>query len=141
MLLMMVIQRRTYDVVVLATHFFHDLVLSELWIGIGSGKWYKDIPIHHISEMLGLQRCQALPFFHAFTGCDIVSSMMGIGKKTAWNAWVKFPEATTTFTAITQDPGSLTVDSIHMRRLVGRQAAYPSLFWEETLRDVHLCSE
>ena len=105
------------DVVVLATHFFHDLGLSELWIGFGSGKTYKDIPIHHISEMLGLQRCQALPFFHAFTGCDVVSSMMGIGKKTAWNAWVNFPEATTTFTAITQDPASLTLDSLHMRRL------------------------
>ena len=71
------------DVVVLATHFFHDLRLSELWIGFGSGKTYKDIPIHHISDMLGLQRCQALPFFHAFSGCDVVSSMMEIGKKTA----------------------------------------------------------
>jgi len=48
------------DVVALATHFFHDLGLSELWIGFGSGKRYKDITIHHISEMLGLQRCQAL---------------------------------------------------------------------------------
>ena len=105
------------DVVVLATHFSHVLGLSELWIGFGSGKKYKDIPIHHISEMLGLQRCQALPFFHAFTGCDVVSSMMGIGKKTAWNAWVNFPEATTTFTAITQDPASLTLDSLLMRRL------------------------
>jgi len=50
------------DVVVLATHFLHDLGLSELWVRFGSGKRYKDIPIHHISEMLGLQRCQALPF-------------------------------------------------------------------------------
>jgi len=77
----------------------------------------RDIPIHHISDMLGLQRCQALPFFHAFSGCDVVSYMMGIGKKTAWNAWVNFPDATTTFTAITQDPASLTLDSLHMRRL------------------------
>ncbi len=52
--------------------------------------------------MLGLQRCQALPFFHAFTGSDV--SMIGIGKITAWNAWGNFHEATTTFTVITQDP-------------------------------------
>ncbi len=64
--------------------------------------------------MLGLQRCQALPFFHAFTGSDVVS-MMGIGKKTAWNAWGNFPEATTTFTVITQDPASMTLDSPNMR--------------------------
>ncbi len=56
--------------------------------------------------MFELQRCQALPFFHAFTGSYVVF-MMGIGKKTAWNAWVNFPEATTIFTAITQDPVSL----------------------------------
>ena len=103
------------DVVVLSI-FFHSLGLSELWIGFGSGKTYKDIPIHHIAEMLGMQRCQALLFCHAFTGCDVVSSMMGIGKKTAWNACVNFPEVTTTFTDITQNPASLTLDSFHMRQ-------------------------
>ena len=61
------------DVVVLTIHCFHDLGLLELWIGIGSGKTYKDIPIHHLSEMLGLQHCQDLPSFHSFTGCDVVS--------------------------------------------------------------------
>ena len=45
-----------------------------------------------------------------------LSSMMRIGKNT-WNAWVNFTVATTTFTAITQDPTSLTLDSLHMRRL------------------------
>ena len=43
--------------------------------------------------------------------------MMGIGKKTAWNAWVNFPEVTTTFIAITQDPASLKLESLHMRHL------------------------
>ena len=73
--------------------------------------------IQRHSEMLGLQRCQTLPRFHAFTGCDVVSSMVGIGKKTAWNAWVNFSEATTTFTASTQDSASLTLDSPNTRRL------------------------
>ena len=41
------------DVVVLAVHFFQELGLEELWVGFGSGKTYKDIPIHHISRMLG----------------------------------------------------------------------------------------
>ena len=69
------------DVVVLAITLFQELGLSELWIGCGSGKAYKDIPIQLISGMLGPQKCQALPLFHAFTGCDVVSAMYGIGKK------------------------------------------------------------
>ena len=55
--------------------------------------------------------------FHALTGCDVVSSMLGIGKKTAWNAWVTFPEVNNTFIVITQDSTSLTLDSLHMRRI------------------------
>ena len=104
------------DVVVLAINF-QELGLSELWIGFGSGKAYKDIPIHHISQMLGPKKCQALPLFHAFTGCDVVSAMFGIGKKTAWNAWEAFPEVTDILVAITQDPISLTLESGHMKCL------------------------
>ena len=67
--------------------------------------------------MLGPQYCQALPLFHAFTGCDVVSAMFGIGGKNAWKAWAAFPEVTDTFITITQDPTSLTLDSLHMRQL------------------------
>ena len=74
-------------------------------------------PSHVANQMLGLQHCEVLPFFHAFTGCDLVSSMLGIGKKTAWNAWNAYPKVTNTFVAIIQDPSSLILDSLHMRRL------------------------
>ena len=99
------------DVVVLAINIFHQLRLSALWIGYGIDKTCKDIPIHHISH------CEVLPFFHAFTGCDLVSSMLGIGKKTAWNAWNAYPKVTNTFFVIIQDPSSIILDSLHMRRL------------------------
>ena len=42
--------------------------------------------------------------------------MFGIGKKTAWNVWA-ISEVTDTSIAITQDPTSLTLDSLHMQRL------------------------
>ena len=71
-------------------------------------------PSHFANQMLGPQHCEVLPFFHAFTGCDVVSSMLGIGKKTAWNA---YPKVTNTFVVIIQDPSSLILDSLHMRRL------------------------
>ena len=80
------------DVVVLAINFFHELGLLELWIGFGSGKSNKDIPIQHIAQMLGPQHCIALPLFHALTGCDVVSEMFGIGKETTWNAWLTYPK-------------------------------------------------
>ena len=63
-------------------------------------------PSHFANQMLGPQHCEVLPFFHAFTGCDLVSSKLGIGKKN-------------TFVAIIQDPSSLILDSLNMRFLEG----------------------
>ena len=106
------------DIVILSVHFFtafQDLGLTELWIGFGSGKTYTDIPIHEVSLQLGPNNCKALPFFHAFTGCDTTSSMLGIGKKSAWNAWMNFPEVTETMVTLTENPQELTEDSSHMQ--------------------------
>ena len=105
------------DVVVLSIYHFHQLNLSELWVGFGSGKTFRDIPIHHISQQLGPRRSEALLFFHAFTGCDVTSAMFGVGKKTAWKAWVEFPQVTDTFISITQEPACLTLESTDMQRL------------------------
>ena len=74
-------------------------------------------PSHFANQMLGPQHCEVLPFFYAFTGCDVVSSMLGIGKQTAWHAWNAYPKVTNTFVVIIQDPISLILDSLHMRRL------------------------
>ena len=57
-------------------------------------------PSHFANQMLGPQHCEVLPFFHAFTGCYLVSSMLGIGKKTAWNAWNAYLMVTNTVVAI-----------------------------------------
>ena len=78
--------------------------LLELWIGFGTGKAYK-----------GHDKCMALPFFHAFTGCDVTSSgMVGIRKKTGWTAWQSFPEVKNTMITLTENPIELREDSIHM---------------------------
>ena len=36
-------------------------------------------------ENIGLTRASGLPFFHAFTGCDVVSAFRGKDKKSAWH--------------------------------------------------------
>ena len=89
------------DVFVLTINIFQELGLSEVWVGFGTGKSYKYIPIRHIAQLLGPQRCKMLPLFHAITGCDVVSAMFGISKKTAWNAWIAYPEVTDTLFDIT----------------------------------------
>ena len=108
------------DVVVLSIHHypaFQNLGPTDLWIGFGCGKKYRDIPVHEVSAKLGPNRCLALPFFHAFTGSDLTSSMFGMGKKTAWNAWLHCPEVTETMVTLMHQPEELTVDSVHMRRI------------------------
>ena len=108
------------DVIVICLHVFHQLTLhglSQLWIGFGTGNAYKDIPIHVVANELGHEKCYALPFFHAFSGCDVTSSLNGIGKKTAWNAWTNFQEVTNTMIALTEDPSEFSEDSNHMHLL------------------------
>jgi len=69
------------DVVILAIHCFASLGLSELWACLGTGKKTRDIPTHTLFAQLGPSRCMALLWFHAVTGCDTVSHILGCGKK------------------------------------------------------------
>ena len=101
------------DVVVLCVHHFPNLEragMIKLWVGFGKGKSYKDIPIHHVSNLLGPNCCMAILFFHAYTGCDLTSSMYGIGKKSAWAAWEKYPDVTEVMIKLTNDPNSIDED-------------------------------
>ena len=59
-------------------------------------KDHKTINLKAVAEQLGESRCQALPFFHAFTGSDTTSSFKGIGKKKAYEALKAFKSADST---------------------------------------------
>ena len=53
------------------------------------------MPIHEVVRKLDASMCKLnLASFHAFTGCDTVSTFGGKGKKTAWNAKSIFPDVT-----------------------------------------------
>ena len=41
------------------------------------------------TRSIGLNSCQALPFFHAFTGCNTVLSFFNHCKESMWEAWHK----------------------------------------------------
>ena len=103
------------DVVVLAIASFNKLYaigLRELWLLFGTGKNYRNIPVHRIATEMGSEMCKALPGFHAYTGCDTVSAFVGRGKKTAWNAWKAFPPVTTAFISLSTTLLSLS-DSVY----------------------------
>ena len=92
------------DVLVLAVSNCALLNEAELWIAFGTGKHLRYIPTHDIAASLGEAKARALPMFHAFTGCDTVSSFAGRGKKTAFEVWNSFQEITTVFAALSTRP-------------------------------------
>lgn len=89
------------DVVIIGIAVFFKLQVEELWIEFGAGKSLKFIPIHEVARSLGPDKAYALPFFHAFSGCDTTSSMSGKGKKAFFDTWnVLDKEVTPVFTRL-----------------------------------------
>ena len=75
------------DVVVLAVAVVQQLTQRqqiELWIAFCCRKDFKYIPTHEICASISPERSLALPVFHAYTGCDTISHLVQVGKKTAW---------------------------------------------------------
>ena len=58
------------------------------------GKTFRFLAAHEMARALGPEKTQALPMFHALTGCDTVSCFAGHGKRTAWAVWTALPEVT-----------------------------------------------
>ena len=83
------IRSRDTAVLVLGVHLFEQLDVEELWLAFGVGKHFRFIPIHELHACMNPSLVNGLTFFHAFTGCDSVSSFSGIGKTTAYNKAVK----------------------------------------------------
>ncbi|KAE8742548.1 hypothetical protein FOCC_FOCC011900 [Frankliniella occidentalis] len=89
------------DVVVLAVSCVQQLPgIQELWVHIGTGSNQRFIAAHTIADSLGPAMSRGLPVFHAFTGCDQVSSFRGRSKNTAFEAWMSFPDVTDAFLSI-----------------------------------------
>ena len=97
---------------------YPQLELDELWIGFGTGKHYRDIPIHHTCAQLGEPRCKALPLIHGLTGSDSSSFLYNIGKLKGWQSWeLMGDELTQTLIDIQADPSQFDMDSDSMKVL------------------------
>ena len=110
------------DVLVLTVAVLYQLREHEqldLWVAFGTGTHLRYIAAHEISRKLGSQVSKALPVFHAFTGCDTVSSFGGRGKKTALEAWKSYPEVTTAFLTLAHNPSEVSNRCMeHLERFV-----------------------
>ena len=58
-------------------------------IGLDTNSKIYNININ--ARAIGLNTCQVLSFFHAFTGCNTVSSFFKHSKKSVWKSWNKYP--------------------------------------------------
>ena len=101
------------DVVVLAVANVHNLQTDALWVSFGVGKNKRFLDINAIASKLTREKCVALPFFHAFTGCDTTSYFCGRGKKTAFQAWNNYPEVTPVFISLSNPQNALTDEQLH----------------------------
>ena len=85
------------DVVVLAVAASTRYDGKDIWINFGTGERKKILSARQISAAIGRDKSVALHVFHAFTGCDTVSSFKSIGKKRAWQRWKVFDDVTKAF--------------------------------------------
>lgn len=81
------------DVIVLAIHYMPKMHFTdEMWIETGRITSTIDrrryIPVHSICQTYGEGLCQILPPAHALSGCDSVSCLFGIGKKTVMKSLI-----------------------------------------------------
>ena len=58
-----------------------------LWFAFRTGTTFRYLDVTAMAQTHGDAKCGGLPAFHALTGCDVISSFVGKGKRTAWTAW------------------------------------------------------
>ena len=88
------------DVVVLSVYAASIYPLTKIYVAFGKGSSFRYIASHAIASTLGYEKCQCLPLFHSFTGCDTTSYFVGKGKKTCWQIWDKYPDISNIFLKI-----------------------------------------
>ena len=107
----LVIKANDTDIVVIAVSVLpqlQEIGVETLWTAFGHGVGMKWIPFHELLNAIGPTRARGIMYFHAFTGCDVVSAFRGKGKKSAWQTWDVFDEVTATFNNLSQFPTEVT---------------------------------
>ena len=99
----LIIKANDTDVVIIAVPelpSLQQLGLQSMWIDFGHGANARWIPVHELLSAIGPEKASGILYFHAFTGCDVVSAFHGKGKKSAWHTWDVCEEVSETFTRL-----------------------------------------
>ena len=104
------------DVVVILLGFMSNLLIKDpqvrLHVDFGSGENRKMIDINACFEDLGSEICDALPFFHCFSGADSTCAFYQKSKKSWFSSWMNFElknELTSSFTDLCYCPSKETI--------------------------------
>ena len=109
------------------------LNIDELWVAFATGRSFRFLAAHEIAKTVGPNMCQALPFFHAFIGCDTVSCLGGRGKKTAWETWKSDDVVTAAFCALSATPNPTPTDEC-----IGALQRFVVLLYDRTSSQEHV---
>ena len=114
------IQIRSADIDVIILSIAHSEIIfrkgvNVLNVNCGSGKFYN---VKSISVQLGADVCKALPFFHTFTGCHIVSSFYHHGKCKFFDTWMELnkvnAELNELFKSLSNIPDQIKSTDVHL---------------------------
>ena len=72
----------------------------DLWVGFCTGRHFRYYHINFVCLELGENKCKPLPFFHAFTGCDVTSQFNGKWKKSTYKTWKSLRTVIKGFTTV-----------------------------------------
>ena len=84
------------------------MVLIVFFVEFGVGNRTQYYNIMEIFQSLGEKLSCALPFFHAFTGCETTSSFYCHGKCSFWMKSEEISELTSTFIELNDMPEMIT---------------------------------
>ena len=112
------------DVIVIIAGIFFRLQSMyadlNIWVAFGMGKNFQYFHMNSICQSLGERKCRGLPFFHAFTGCDTTSQFSGKGKKSSWEAWKSYSDATGAFEFVIDYPFQAFTESSEIFEIIER---------------------
>ena len=98
------------DVVVIGISTAQKIGCDCLWFAFGTGTTFQYLDATSMAQALGDAKCGGLPAFQALTGCDVLSSFAGKGKRIAWTAWDD--DATSALCALTRMPTTGSVMNV-----------------------------
>ena len=87
-----VVQCKDTDVLVMLVNMFQEIHADEVWMSKGTSSQKIFVPVHTIFSGIPTDVRESIIGFHSITGCDTTSQPNGIGKKTAWEVYLKNPK-------------------------------------------------